>query len=96
MLNRAYMEHLAAAKEKVLERVGRDTRDNSRARDIAWAGVRRNEKVFERLGVEGGLGPWSSVQDVVTMAGSVLGAYSAREKVEWSPDALFVAAREGK
>lgn len=99
MLSRAYMEHLAVAKEKVLEKVGRDTRDNSRARDAAWQSVRRNEKalekILEKVGVKG-LGPWSSVQDVVQLAGSVLTVYAGREKVEWSADAQFVAAMESK
>lgn len=95
MLNRVFMEHLAVAKKETLEKCARETRENSRLRDTAWMGVKRNEKALRELGVKKeGLGPWSSVQDAVGLAGNVLGAYCAKEKLEWSPDVQFAAAKE--
>jgi hypothetical protein len=40
------------------------------------------------------IGPWSSVEDVVVLAGNVLDVYCTKENLEWSPDTQFVAARE--
>lgn len=97
MLNRAYMEHLTLPKDAPakLEKLVRGTRENSRLRDQAWAGVKRNKKVLRELGVEReGLGPWSTINDAVALASATLGVYSAKEKLEWSPDAQFAAARD--
>ena len=95
ILNRDFMEHLGSAKESTkIEKLVRDTRENSRARDAAWMGVKRNEKVLRELGVKKEmLGPWSTCQEAVNLAESVLGAYSAKEGLEWSPDPQFVAAK---
>jgi hypothetical protein len=95
MLNRDFMEHLGSVKESAkIEKLVRDTRENWRARDAAWIGVKRNEKVLRELGIKETLGPWSTCKDAVCLAGSVLGAYSAKERLEWSPDPQFVTAKE--
>jgi hypothetical protein len=77
-----------------MEEMLKKTRQNSRARDAVWMGVKRNE-VLKDLGLKmETIGPWSSVEDVVILAGNVLDVYCAKEKLEWSPDTQFVAARE--
>ena len=99
MLNRAYVEQLAQLKDGTafakVEKLAREMKENSRQRDLAWAGVKRNERVFRGLGVRReGLGPWSSVDEAVALAGETLGVYCAREKLRWSPDVQLAAARE--
>ena len=96
MLNKAYMENLVLVKDGgKIEKLAKDIRDNSRAREAVWMGVKRNEKVLTELGVENkGLGPWSAVHEAVALAGTTLGVYCAREKLEWSPDVQFAIARE--
>ena len=87
--NRALVEHLALVKDGgKIEKLGKEIRDNSRAKDATWSSVKRNEKVLKGLGVKSQiLGPWSGVQDAVTLAGTTLAAYCSRENLEWSPDA---------
>lgn len=95
MLNRVLMDTLRITNKESMEKMLKETRENSRARDAAWMGVKRNEKVLKDLGVKlETIGPWSSVEDVVILAGNVLDVYCTKEKLEWSPDTQFVAARE--
>lgn len=95
MLNRVLMDTLRITNKESMEEMLKKTRQNSRARDAVWIGVKRNEKVLKDLGLKmETIGPWSSVEDVVILAVNVLDVYCAKEKLEWSPDTQFVAARE--
>jgi hypothetical protein len=95
MLNRVLMDTLRITDQASMEKMLKETRENSRARDAAWLEVKRNGKALKRLGVKmETIGPWSSVEDVVVLAGNVLDVYCTKENLEWSPDTQFVAARE--
>jgi hypothetical protein len=58
-------------------------------RDSLWAQCKKNEKLISDLGIQGTLGPWSSVNDAVGFGVATLSYYAVAQNIHWEGDSHF-------
>lgn len=96
---RTLLEQLGAVSREQLTKVYTNIPEESRSwesfitcikhRDSLWAQCKKNEKLLSDLGIQGTLGPWSSVNDAVGFGVATLSYYALAQNIAWEGDSHF-------
>lgn len=61
-------------------------------RDSLWTQCKKHHQLLSDLGIEGTLGPWSTVSEAVGFGVATLSCYAVAQKMEWEGDSHFSTA----
>jgi hypothetical protein len=84
-LNRIYLEQPKESRDMTWEKLATSSKDRVRL----WHRCKMGETYISNLGVQGALGPWSTVDEAVSFGVMTLKKYAISQKLQWEGDSHF-------